>query len=141
MPTTGHPVRQSWQDTHSACRLGGVPAKFALIRTGKDWLMHRMAIRDAAAPEPPSPAPSPSSPPATAPAEPAEVVEPGLGHHDAGNGRVGHAGAFELGPHGGCHPFFGVPQPGVQHDGLTFFQALGLTPRTMSAMRHGARSS
>lgn len=59
--------------------LGGVPAKFALIRTGKDWLMHRMAIRDATAPEPPSPAPTPSSsPPATAPAAAAEVVEPML---------------------------------------------------------------
>src|SRR3954454_1491109 len=25
--------------------LGGEPARFALIRTGKDWLMHRMVIR------------------------------------------------------------------------------------------------
>ncbi|HEY3407140.1 MAG TPA: non-homologous end-joining DNA ligase, partial [Propionicimonas sp.] len=27
--------------------LGGAPAKFALIHTGKDWLIHRMAIEDA----------------------------------------------------------------------------------------------
>ncbi len=31
--------------------LGGAPAKFALIRTGKDWLIHRMVIEDADAPK------------------------------------------------------------------------------------------
>ncbi|MFT4109999.1 ATP-dependent DNA ligase [Propionicimonas sp.] len=37
--------------------LGGVPARFALIRTGKDWLMHRMALHDPEERTQPAPAP------------------------------------------------------------------------------------
>ena len=49
--------------------LGGVPAKFALIHTGKDWLIHRMVIE---ADEPPAEAA------AIKPFDPATPVEPML---------------------------------------------------------------
>ncbi len=37
--------------------LGGAPAKFALIHTGKDWLIHRMVIEDAERPTSPNTVP------------------------------------------------------------------------------------
>ncbi len=60
--------------------LGGAPAKFALIHTGKDWLIHRMAL------EPAKPAAQPAEtteadgtvPEGPAPDHPAPAIEPML---------------------------------------------------------------